>query len=57
MAPNTLEWLAMQLCDDNALVRTNIRPCSDLDMVEIEGVRIPKALDTMGWIGFQSSQL
>ena len=57
MPPNTLEILAIQSCDDNALVNASISPSDDPDMVTIEMVMKPRALDSMGWIGFQSSQL
>jgi len=57
MPPNTLEFLAFQLCNDNALVSTSIKPSDDPDKVVIEEVRRPRALDLMGWTGFQSSQL
>lgn len=57
MPPYKLELLAMHLCDDDVLVSMNKKPSSDLDVVEIEVVRRPKALDSMNWMGFRSSQL
>jgi hypothetical protein len=57
MPPNTLEWLAMQLCDDDALVSTDIKPSGDPSMARIEVVKRSRALDLMGCTGFQSSQL
>lgn len=52
MLLNTLEWSAMQLCDDNAIISTNIKLSSDLSMLEIEVVKRLRALDLIGWTGF-----
>lgn len=57
MPPNTLELLALYLCDNNPLVSTSIEPSDDPKRVKIEVVRRPKALDSLGWTGFESSQL
>ncbi|KAJ4382545.1 hypothetical protein N0V86_001765 [Didymella sp. IMI 355093] len=57
MPPNTLEILAIQSCDDDALVGASVGQSDDPDMVTIKTMRRPRALDLMGWSGFQSSQL
>jgi hypothetical protein len=43
---NTLEWCAMQSCNDNAFVSTNRTQPSDPNIVNIEVVRRPRVLDS-----------
>jgi len=48
MSPDTLEMLAIESCDDNALVNSSVSPSNDPNMVTIEMVRRPTALDAIG---------
>lgn len=57
MPPIALEILAIQLCDDDGLIHSSVSPSDDPDIMAIREVKRPRALDLMGWNGFQSSQL
>lgn len=52
MPSNTFVLLVIQSCDDNVLIDTSVGPYKNTDMITIEMVRRPTALD---WL--QSSQL
>ena len=58
LPPATLEFLAITGCDDGALEGANMREDPrDPDMVEIATMMRKTALESMGWAGFDSSQL
>jgi hypothetical protein len=54
---NNLEYFAMYLCDDDALIGSSVEPPSDSNMVKIMVLKRPRVLDAMGWTGFQRSHL
>lgn len=58
MKTNILEFLTITACDDGAVGDVSVEPCDDNSgMVRITIWRKTTALDTQGWIGFESSQL
>lgn len=58
LPPNTLEWLAIEGCDDGALVDVSMEKCTnDPEMVTINYSMRTTALQSMGWTGFNSAQL
>lgn len=58
LPPNTLELLAITGCDDGALLHTSVEECpDDPKMVQINTVTKTTALQSIGWTGFDSSQL
>lgn len=58
LPPNTLELLAMMGCDDGALLGTSIEKSpDDPNMLGIKTWTKTTALQSMNWMGFDSSQL
>jgi hypothetical protein len=57
LPPSTLQYLAITDCDDGAMLDTKIEPSEIEGMVEVSELKMPTALESMGWTGFDSSQL
>lgn len=55
---DTLEYLAITACDDSAVGDVGVAQDPDNpNMVQVTTMRKVSALDSLGWAGFNSSQL
>jgi hypothetical protein len=58
MPPGTLDYLAITDCDDGATGDVSVENLpNDPTMVRVSSMVRRTALETMGWTGFDSSQL